>query len=162
MKNDTNVYFGNGTIQRLSGIIVKEKPKKILLVRGNSSFKLFQPLLNKIIGNSYLDFQVQESTISLESSLKGVDYYIRNECDLIIAIGGGSVIDMAKLISIFSSQKQRSEDLLDTKFKLSPRLNNFVTISTTSGSGSESTHFAVVYKNTKKYSISHSSLMANQ
>jgi len=159
MKNDTNVYFGNGAIQRLSGIIVKEKPKKILLVRGNSSFKLFQPLLNKIIGNSYLDFQVQESTISLESSLKGVDYYIRNECDLIIAIGGGSVIDMAKLISIFSSQKQRSEDLLDTKFKLSPRLNNFVTISTTSGSGSESTHFAVVYKNTKKYSISHSSLI---
>jgi len=159
MENETNVYFGNGSIQRLSSIIVKEKPKKILLVRGNSSFKLFQPLLDKIIDNSYFDFQVRESTISLESSLKGVDYYIRKKCDLIIAIGGGSVIDMAKLISIFPSQKQKNKDLLDSQFRLSPRLNKLIAIPTTSGSGSESTHFAVIYKNNKKYSISHSSLI---
>lgn len=56
----------------------------------------------------------------------------------LLAIGGGSVIDLAKAIIY-----KRVQSSLSIPF--------FIVAPTTAGSGSEATHFAVIYKGKKKY-----------
>ena len=70
--------------------------------------------------------------------------YQQNECDSLIAVGGGSPIDTAKGVNILVSEK--SDDLL--KFAghdvLRRPLNPLIVIPTTAGTGSEVTYVAVI------------------
>jgi alcohol dehydrogenase class IV len=78
--------------------------------------------------------------------------------DLIIAVGGGTIIDMAKIISIaYSNRCEKVEEILSDK-TLRNRLD-LIFIPTTAGTGSEATSFAVVYRDKVKISIEHKSLL---
>jgi alcohol dehydrogenase class IV len=76
--------------------------------------------------------------------------------DVIISIGGGSVIDMAKLIRFFYSY---DGDISSSNFIQKRKLIPLIAIPTTAGTGSEATRFAVVYKNNKKFSLDHSDVL---
>ena len=80
MNQKNNFKVGNKSIEHLSKILIKEKPKKILVVRGLKSFRLFEPILNKIINADYSTFTVKESNISIGHSLEGIASYINNDC----------------------------------------------------------------------------------
>ncbi len=75
--------------------------------------------------------------------------YRKNNCDSIIAVGGGSVIDTAKGVNILVTEE--SDDLL--KFmganRLTKPMKPFVVIPTTAGTGSEVTTAAVILNVTK-------------
>jgi alcohol dehydrogenase class IV len=77
-----------------------------------------------------------------EDVKKGVKVLRKNKCDFIVAIGGGSSIDTAKSIKYYNHV-----DL------------PLMAIPTTSGTGSEATHFAVIYKNDEKHSIADKRLL---
>jgi alcohol dehydrogenase class IV len=78
--------------------------------------------------------------------------------DLIIAVGGGTIIDIAKIISIaYSNGCKKVEEVLSDKTP-GNRLD-LIFIPTTAGTGSEATSFAVVYKDKVKISIDHKSLL---
>ena len=74
--------------------------------------------------------------------------------DLILAIGGGTVIDVAKSIRGLAKQKNEIKEIVtgskDIKFKSSVPL---VVMPTTAGTGAEATHFSVVYIGKEKYSL---------
>ena len=72
----------------------------------------------------------------------GVEVLRNNACDFIVAIGGGSCIDTAKGIKYFS-------------FADIP----IMAVPTTSGTGSEATHFAVIYQDAEKQSIADERLL---
>ncbi len=81
-----------------------------------------------------------------------------SDVDLIIAVGGGTIIDMAKIISIaYSNRCEKVEEILSDK-TLANRLDS-IFIPTTAGTGSEATSFAVVYRDKVKISIDHKSLL---
>ncbi len=78
--------------------------------------------------------------------------------DLIIAVGGGTIIDMAKIISIaYSNQCEKVAEILSDR-TFENRLD-LIFIPTTAGTGSEATSFAVVYRDKVKISIDHQSLL---
>ena len=81
------------------------------------------------------------------------------KCDFVIAVGGGSVIDIAKSINILSVQTESPEKYIKGELKINNKGKNLVAIPTTSGSGSEATHFAVVYIDKIKLSLEHKEYM---
>ncbi|MCG2574381.1 iron-containing alcohol dehydrogenase [Acinetobacter sp. ME22] len=81
---------------------------------------------------------------SLETVKKAAAYYREHQCDALIAVGGGSVIDTAKATNILVTEG--GDDLLQYSgaHNLPKPLKPFFVIPTTSGTGSEVTMVAVV------------------
>lgn len=106
------------------------------------------------------------SDIPVDSSMQEIkkikDFYISNACDGILAIGGGSVIDTAKMVKLMISQGE--DDISNLKGAETIKRGNFVpviVVPTTSGTGAEMTSVAVI-KDTlsdKKYEFISSELL---
>lgn len=100
---------------------------------------------------------------SLETVQTAAKAYRDHECDAILAIGGGSVIDTAKATNILVSEG--GDDLLKYSgaHNLPKPLKPFFVIPTTSGTGSEATMVAVVadQKNNVKLAFASNYLMPN-
>lgn len=68
-------------------------------------------------------------------------------------------MDIAKSISLLVSQKGDLKEIIKGKVLLKKREIFSIMIPTTAGTGTESTHFSVVYINKIKYSLAHNSLL---
>lgn len=88
--------------------------------------------------------------------VKGVNCLKKNGCDAILAIGGGSAMDVAKCIKLFATL-DTDKVYLEQDFKDNDIL--LIAIPTTSGTGSESTRYAVIYYEGKKQSVTHDSII---
>jgi len=80
----------------------------------------------------------------VETVKKAVAVYTENNCDSLIAIGGGSVIDTAKGINILASLGGTDLIAYSGAGALTKKLNPFLVVPTTSGTGSEVTLVAVI------------------
>ena len=93
-----------------------------------------------------------------EDVCKGVDLFNQHQCDAIIAVGGGSTIDVAKCIKLYCkmdpSQNYLRQEYRDSGVPL-------IAVPTTAGTGSESTRYAVIYFEGKKQSVTHESIIPN-
>lgn len=159
------VHCGHNSRQFLKKTIKKNMSKKILVLTGKASFHtstgadfirsaLPWDLQTKIFN----DFKVNPEINDL---YKGIDVFGGFHPDLIIAIGGGSVIDMAKLINYFSATGMTPNEYLSGCQNAKPIIetSKMVAIPTTAGSGSEATSFAVLYADNLKYSVPHESIL---
>lgn len=144
---------------------IKEfKSKKILLVTGKKSFEnsgasnlfvnLFKDKKYKI--TRFSDFSINPIS---DDVIKGLTLFNDNNCDTIIAIGGGSVIDMGKLINVFQSHYITSIKDFIKKNHIVNKGVPLIAIPTTSGSGSEATSFAVIYHQKTKFSLSNENIL---
>jgi alcohol dehydrogenase class IV/choline kinase len=96
------------------------------------------------------------SNPTYEQVVEGVKTYQMNRCDSIVAVGGGSAMDVAKCIKLFVGLSPETP-YYQQNYRYAPIPH--VAIPTTAGTGSESTHFAVCYIDGDKHSIAHDSLM---
>ena len=145
------VTVSHETGKKIHEILESHGKKKALLV--------CDPAFDKIVLHDEISF----SDISLvrfsdftpnpkyEDVCKGVDLFNSENCDSIIAVGGGSSIDVAKCIKLYSKMDP-SVNYLEQEYVKNNIL--FIAVPTTSGTGSESTRYAVIYYNGKKQSVS--------
>lgn len=151
-------HSGFNSIRKLGPILSKHKPKSIFLVTGKSSYEksgsksILVELLKEYNITHFDDF---ETNPKFNDVKKGLEIFKENNCDFIIAIGGGSVMDIAKLINIFAANTGEQIRYIKKERNIENKGKILVAIPTTSGSGSEATHFAVVYVNKTKYSLAH-------
>ena len=90
---------------------------------------------------------------------RGLALFRDSAYDAILAVGGGTAVDIGKLIGLSSAQRAHPIDIIKTGAQLQPRSTTFIAAPTTAGTGSEATHFAVLYVDGKKYSVVHESLL---
>lgn len=76
----------------------------------------------------------------------------KSKFDLVVGLGGGSCMDMAKLVSIAATNEQTPIDLVEKKVVNKPGLNKIL-IPTTAGTGSEVSMYIVVTVGKDKYFI---------
>ena len=91
-----------------------------------------------------------------ESVVAGVQAFLQKDCQGIIAVGGGSAMDVAKCIKLFSNMDHGQNYLEQT---IVPNTIPFLAIPTTAGTGSEATRYAVIYYNDDKQSITSESII---
>jgi alcohol dehydrogenase class IV len=80
---------------------------------------------------------------------QGAVEYARKECDVIVAIGGGSPMDTAKGIAILASNKGRIEDYVGCNLITQP-IPPLICVPTTAGTGSDVSQFAIIADQEKK------------
>lgn len=151
------VFSGLGSISKLINILKDKNVKSVLLVTGKNSFtysgaeEALIPLFDQFKVIRFKDFEINPK---FEDAMEGTSIARKNNIDAVISIGGGSVIDIAKLILAFIEPNQNQQNIvLGIDKPIDPKIPH-ISIPTTAGTGSESTHFAVVYLNKIKYSVS--------
>ena len=158
-----SVKFELEAIDSLQSHLKILRAKKVLLVTGKKSYA--KSGAKKIIENldgdfEFIRFKEFDENPNILDVEKGVRIFKKNDCGCILAIGGGSSIDMAKLIKFFAPKTEPYLNKFD--IQLSPDDNiPLIAIPTTAGTGSEATQFAVVYVGLEKYSISDILLLPN-
>jgi alcohol dehydrogenase class IV len=150
-----NVIFGFHSIAKLKHLI--SSYKQILLVSGERSYErsgaseYFAQFgeAQRITRIHYSGKALPvEDAQDLYSTISGLP-----DIDLIIAVGGGTVIDLAKLFAFAHSNNLKSiQELLFLSEQPQNRID-LVFVPTTAGTGSEATSFAVLYKDKVKQTI---------
>lgn len=152
------IITAKGGIGEIPAILKRLKIKKYLLVC-DSGFGFIEG--REAFERSdipYITFNSFTSNPFYADVCKGVDIFNAEHCEAIVAVGGGSAIDVAKCIKLFC-RLNKNTDYLSQPYSE----NNIVLIAapTTAGTGSESTRFAVIYKDGVKQSVNHISIIPN-
>lgn len=144
--------------RELDAYFEREKVRKILLVcDGAFPFLRLSEYFEKLesrMGISVIRFGDFKPNPAYESVVKGVELFGREHCDLIAAVGGGSAMDVAKCIKLFSNLDPAQNYLEQT---IIPNETELLAVPTTAGTGSEATRYAVIYFRGEKQSVSHES-----
>ena len=148
------IIFGIGSFHALAGHIKELNAKNPLVVIDKNLAKAgFQEAVANLLipeGIKYTVFDKVEPEPAIELADEGAALAIKNKCDIVIGIGGGSAMDTAKAIAVLATNKGSAVDYLGLN-KVPKHGLPKIMIPTTAGTGSEVTFTAVfVRKNLKK------------
>lgn len=133
---------------------------RLFLVCGNSIKKLdisdYIDSLEARLGISVVKFSEFSPNPTYESTVQGVRLFREQQCDGILAVGGGSAMDVAKCVKLFSNMDPKENFLSQSAV---PNDIPLFAVPTTAGTGSEATRFAVIYYEGEKQSITNESLI---
>jgi len=149
-------YVGFNSINFLATALDELSAKKIFLVTGKNSYStsgaqgFLRRLLHDYEVSRFSDF---EANPKIEDVRKTVEIFKQVKCDTVIAVGGGSVMDMAKLANFLAVNDQDPLHYFGTKNDTAQKPKPLIAIPTTAGSGSEATSSAVLYADRQKFSV---------
>ena len=141
------IHGGEGCVEKVREIIAMERAEKILVFtdKGIRSTGIAD-ILTRILEGSGTEYRIFDDLIP-EPSYQDVERVVKEtenfRGDLIIAIGGGSVMDTAKLCSVLKDAEYTVKDLLDDP-SIAKKQIKTVMIPTTCGTGAEATCNAIV------------------
>ena len=137
--------------------------KKILMVCDGSIWYMdgFNKHLEEVekTGVEMIGFRDFQPNPLYESVVKGVELFNDEKCDGIMAVGGGSALDVAKCIKLYSNLPGDGADGAWLKAEIVPNSIPFIAMPTTAGTGSEATRYAVIYYNDAKQSVTSESFI---
>ena len=157
-ENPTKIVFGKDQIKKI-GCEVGKFGKKVLMVYGLGSVKksgIYDQVVDSLkdAGIEIIEFPGVKSNPVLSHALKGIDIARKEDVDVVLAVGGGSVIDTAKTIAVGA---KTSGDVWDyfTRTKTIQNALPVLTVVTISASASEMNQAAVITKEegASKFSI---------
>jgi len=133
-----------------------KKFSKILIICGENSFRSSgaNELIDDLLINKKVEFYLKKFSHPNHKELqKIIDHIKKFSPNLIIAIGGGSVLDYAKIANVLTDSKNLENELINSTYKAKKKFTKLIAIPTTAGSGAEVTSNAVIYVNKIKYSV---------
>ena len=138
--------------------------KKIFVLSGNKSFVTSgaENFFKKIIKDKDIKFFYKQSEVPVLDELIKIIREIRNyKPDLLLAVGGGTVIDYAKIANVVDLRPDLAELIVNYSYPFKEKFTNLVVIPTTAGSGAEITSNAVIYVDKIKHSFESELLIPN-
>lgn len=143
----TDIYFGKGQISKL-GDNISSVGKNILLVYGGGSIKksgLYDEVMAQLkrAGSNVYELSGVEPNPRIQSVRAGVKICKENDIEAVLAVGGGSSIDCAKIIAAGACYDGEPWDLVLDANKITKALP-VVSVLTLAATGSEMDGFAVI------------------
>ena len=148
--------FNLSTKKDLELFINNENFKKIFILVGKKSYKLsgINKTLEKLLEKKTIKFYFKQSSFPECFELLQIINSIKKfSPDLIIAAGGGSVLDYAKIARVLQDEEDLDKKIIKSNYILKKFSTKLLAIPTTAGSGAEVTSNAVIYVNKIKYSV---------
>ena len=130
--------------------------KKIFVLCGKKSFVTSgaEDLFKKIIINKEVKLFYKKSELPIIEELIEIINNIKNfKPDLILAVGGGAVIDYAKIANVVDVKEDLSDLIVNYSYPFKKKYTKLAVIPTTAGSGAEVTSNAVIYVEGIKHSF---------
>ncbi len=151
--NPVRIHFGRGVVNRL-GKEVAKLGRKALFVYGMGSIKrtgLYQKVVEQLTsaGVDFVEHSGVKPNPVLSHTREGVEKAKREGVDVVLAVGGGSVIDEAKAIAAGAVAECDVWDFFEFKQQVKKALP-VVTVLTISGTGSEMNAGLVITNEEKK------------
>lgn len=161
MKNFTftvpqDIIFGMGSLKRLPELLKKNGSAKMLLVsdRGLEKLGVVEKVRSIVTASGievaeFLDVEPNPSVDTVNAAVKA---YQEAEATSIVALGGGSPMDVAKAVGVlakFGGQITEYEGAHKVPGKIVP----IIAIPTTAGTGSEVTAFSVITDTSRNYKL---------
>lgn len=150
------IIFGAGKLHELGGQI-EGRAKRVLLVRGAASDAI--PRVRQILSTQaaqFIEFEVRsEPTVDLIR--EGVRLAGDHNCDMVIGLGGGSVLDTGKAVAALVTNSGDVLDYLEVVGQGRPLVNAplpYIAIPTTAGTGAEVTRNAVIESPLQRVKVS--------
>ncbi|MGE8541798.1 MAG: iron-containing alcohol dehydrogenase [Acinetobacter sp.] len=145
----SNIISGLGSIIELKALLNEFSPKRVLLVTdpGMIQHQLHLPIL-EILESHQQDYAVYSNVQADPAEhivLDAVQFAKNEKADLVLGFGGGSSLDVAKIIAILAhpEQSQKIQDIYGVGNVKRPRLP-LILVPTTAGTGSEVTPISIV------------------
>ena len=156
-----NIFFG---IDKLPNILNESNFSKLFIVTGANSYKSlnFKDIIERLaIERVYFtDFTPNPK---YEQICKGIVLFKSEGCDAILAIGGGSPMDVAKCIKLAVLADEGINAIIPPIVNKNVVIDGnkipFIAIPTTAGTGSESTHNAVMYYGGTKQTVTNDGIL---
>lgn len=145
-------FLGKGCVSELSNILNNSNYKNVLILYGGSSIKkngVYDEVMNVLKGCKNInifEFNGIEPNPRHTTINKAADYCRQNKIDLILAVGGGSVIDASKVIGVVATNKNISDSwdyVNDSSIATNDSIDIF-SVLTLAGTGSENNSGSVV------------------
>ncbi|MDP5186268.1 MAG: iron-containing alcohol dehydrogenase [Alishewanella sp.] len=156
-QNSTRILFGQDQIKQLAELITPEQ--KVLLLYGGGSIKtngVYQQVTAALQAAEVIEFSGVEPNPNFETLMRATDIARREKIDLILAVGGGSVIDGAKFIAAAALFDGDAWDILAKGAKVTQAVP-IGCVLTLPATGSESNGNSVVTRYETKQKLAFSS-----
>lgn len=162
---DPRLLAGENSLTELPDILQKEALTRLLLVtdKGVIAAGLLESFLNQLKERG-VDVTIYHETVpnpTIQNIEEALRLYKANQCQGIIAFGGGSPIDCAKGVAARAARPNKTIAQMRGLLKVVKKIPPLIVVPTTAGTGSEATIAAVV-SNTEtkeKYALMDTALM---
>lgn len=143
---------GENSLLELPNVIKKRNIQRVLIVtdKGIVAAQLLDDLIKKLREKAIM-YYIYDGTIpnpTITNIEQAVKLYHENKCEGIVAMGGGSSIDCAKLTAARIAKPDKTVDQMRGLFKIVKQLPPLFTVPTTAGTGAEAT-LAAVFSNSE-------------
>ncbi len=145
---EPKTIVGEGSFKKAPEVLKEKGLSRPLVVTDNGIHQLgllnplFEALNAEKVEFAYFHDVVANPTIkNVEDGLK---IYLENKCDSIIAVGGGSAMDAAKMIGARAVKPKKTVEKMKGILKVGKALPFLIAVPTTAGTGSETTLAAVI------------------
>ena len=148
---------GPGSVKKLPKWIKKKKIKNVLVVTDSvlMSLGLLDGMIEALeeVGIDYTIYDGVQPNPTDINVKEGLELFRDNECEAMIAFGGGSSMDCAKAIGAMHV-KNKEVDQMQGLFRVLHRIPTIFAVPTTAGTGSETTVAAVITNSQTKHKAS--------
>lgn len=152
-------YVKDGAICRLGEVLRARHARSVFLVYDRGAYAACgaqATIESQLKDYAVVRFANFTANPRLEDIQMGTRRFLAAPSDVIVGIGGGSAIDVAKMIGVFAGNEPAAAERIVWKEATIERTGPpVIAIPTTAGTGSEVTHFSALYLAGVKYSVSH-------
>ena len=153
LDNSTRIHFGQGQVAQLAREIGEEQ--KVLFLYGGGSIKkngIYDQVMAQLNHSQLIEFAGVQPNPRYDHLIDAVTLCKQDNIGLVLAVGGGSVIDAAKFIAAGACYQGDPWDLFTGKAKVADCLE-IGTILTLPATGSESNAGTVITRDKDKFSL---------
>ncbi len=137
------IYSGKNSLENIKIIVKNSKKIALFTDKGIQGAGLLDNVIDQLEEVEVVIFNELPAEPTCDEAQKVIDEFKTSKADFIIAVGGGSVMDIAKLASIAITDHYGVRDLLDNP-QIGVKSIKTLMIPTTAGTGSEATPNSIV------------------